>query len=365
MSQAKRFYPLFAVLGNLAPIASGKVMSYIISKQKSNNDVGFGSTLKSLALIKIFSCISIIALYNIIYVESDKVKKRESTEALLHRVKQVQKGELQITQIQFKSRKNTAQKKADDTMEKKQKPTLRESLTELSKSKELQSMAIMVLSYNVCIELTEVLWKGILRKSFPNNSEYMNYMASFSQKVGMIALVMQLSASMIISKLGWVWASRLTPLSMILLAIPFFVSVRMATKYNSIPLSLALAIGTWQNVVNKVTKYSIFDPLKEMAYIPLGEQAKVKGKAAIDVMGARLGRCVAAGSQQVLVLFGGSILNCSPQLAAIYLGTISLWIHAISVLGNTFESYEQALSNDSTKEETAKLGNLTLKTRRK
>jgi AAA family ATP:ADP antiporter len=365
VSQAKRFYPLLAVLGNLAPIASGKVMSYIISKQKSNDDVGFGSTLKSLAFIKICSCVLIIALYNVVYAETKKVKKMETAEALINRVKQVQKGELQITQIQFKTGKKNIEKKADNSIVNKTKPTLRESLIELSKSKELQSMAMMVLSYNVCIELTEVLWKGILRKSFPNNSDYMNYMASFSQKVGIIALVMQLSASFIISRLGWVWASRLTPLSMIFLAVPFFISVSMATKYNSIPISLALAIGTWQNVVNKVTKYSIFDPLKEMAYIPLGEEAKIKGKAAIDVMGARFGRCVAAASQQVLVLFGGSILNCSPQLAIIYMGIISLWIRAISVLGRKFESYEHGINNDGTKEELAKFGNLTLKTRRK
>eukprot|EP01083_Nonionella_stella_P048393 129414_1 len=138
-------------------------------------------------------------------------------------------------------------------------------------------MATMVFCYNTCIELTEVLWKGILRQSYPNKSEYMAYMAAFSQTVGIIALLLQLSASTIISKLGWKWAASLTPLTMVILAVPFFTSVVMTmgnktSGMKGMTLATALAIGTWQNIASKVTKYSLFDPCKEMAYIPLGPE---------------------------------------------------------------------------------------------
>lgn len=32
LEQAKRFYPLFAVIGNLAPIVSGKIMTTVIKR---------------------------------------------------------------------------------------------------------------------------------------------------------------------------------------------------------------------------------------------------------------------------------------------------------------------------------------------
>lgn len=37
--------------------------------------------------------------------------------------------------------------------------------------------------------------------------------------------------------------------------------------------------GTVQNILSKATKYAFFDPTKEMAYIPLDQEAKVPRQA--------------------------------------------------------------------------------------
>eukprot|EP00557_Chaetoceros_sp_GSL56_P011102 CAMPEP_0176481954 /NCGR_PEP_ID=MMETSP0200_2-20121128/3110_1 /TAXON_ID=947934 /ORGANISM="Chaetoceros sp., Strain GSL56" /LENGTH=90 /DNA_ID=CAMNT_0017878223 /DNA_START=1465 /DNA_END=1737 /DNA_ORIENTATION=+ len=88
----------------------------------------------------------------------------------------------------------------------------------------------------------------------------------------------------------------------------------------------------------------MFDPLKEMAYIPLGSDAKTKGKASIDVLGARLGRSTAACLQQILVMISGGILDCATSIAAFYVGTIALWVSSVKTLGKLFD--EKTIDND-------------------
>ncbi len=46
------------------------------------------------------------------------------------------------------------------------------------------------------------------------------------------------------------------------------------------PLMLAVLVGAAQNGVSKASKWALFDPCKNMAYIPLDPEARTKGKAA-------------------------------------------------------------------------------------
>ncbi len=64
------------------------------------------------------------------------------------------------------------------------------------------------------------------------------------------------------------------------------------------PLMLAVIFGMIQNIMSKSANTRFFDPTKEMAYIPLDPESKVKGKAAVDVVGARLGKSGGSFVQQ-------------------------------------------------------------------
>lgn len=95
-------------------------------------------------------------------------------------------------------------------------------------------------------------------------------------------------------------------------------------------------VGAAQNIFSKSSKYSLFDPCKEMAYIPLDEETKVKGKAAIDVVCNPLGKSGGALIQQFMILGFGSLAASTPYLGVILLGIVLAWLNAARSLNEQF-----------------------------
>jgi AAA family ATP:ADP antiporter len=228
--------------------------------------------------------------------------------------------------------------------------SFRESISFISRSKYLLSIAAIVIGYNLVINLVEVIWKDRLRLLYPSTADYNIYLNNLTSARGVISTVVSILMAGLIHKLGWTKTALITPIIMLLTSLAFFsclfgdslIAPLAISFLGMTPLALAVFFGSAQNCFSKAAKYSVFDATKEMAFIPLPSDAKMKGKAAIDGIGSRMAKSGGAVIHSSLLLVFGTLPACAPTVALIIVGISALWIMAVFTLGKEFALQTQA-----------------------
>jgi AAA family ATP:ADP antiporter len=107
-------------------------------------------------------------------------------------------------------------------------------------------------------------------------------------------------------------------------------------------LAMTVFLGSSQNVLSRVAKYTIFDTTQQVAYVPLGAESKTKGKAAIDGIGSRLGKTTGSVIYQSLLIAFSSITASAPYVVGFIFSTIAIWMASVGWLGRRFNQLTQA-----------------------
>jgi AAA family ATP:ADP antiporter len=314
VSEAKRFYALFGLGANFALYAAGDVLQFINNLNPGPDTDQWQSQLNYLTIIAVLSGLIIMAIYRWINTNV-------------------------LTDTRFYD-------PAEQTKVKKEKPkmTLMDSFKFLSKSKYMICIALLVLSYNMIINLIEITWKEQAKILYSTPATYIHFMAYYQKALAVTTVFMMLFvASNVLRRFGWAVAAYITPVVLLITGAGFFTFIVFRdvldptlVNLGTTTLFVAVIFGTIQNVMSKASKYSLFDPTKEMAYIPLDQESKVKGKAAIDTVGARLGKAGGSGIQIGLTTTLGvtSLTAVAPHIGVIMLIIIGVWMWAIKTLND-------------------------------
>lgn len=227
---------------------------------------------------------------------------------------------------------------------------IRENFSYLSKSKYLSLIAILVITYNVVINLAEVVWKHQIKQLYPNPADFNAYMGGINFWISMIAVIISLFiAGNLIRILGWTKTALIAPILTLITGIAFFSVLLLPTHtvlgfclaIGSSPLVVAGFLGSLQNCLIRGTKYGLVDSSKELTFIPLNLESRLKGKTAIDGVGSRLGKSGSSLMYQFLLIIFGSITNSIPFVAILLLISVSIWIFCVRAVGKRFQELTQ------------------------
>lgn len=317
VDEAKKYYPLFGLGANVALIFSGQYVRFVsdIRAKLPPGVDGWAVSLKYLmGMIALGGCIIVGCYYY--------MQRKVLTDPKL-----------------FSPRKAKSTKV-------KTKLSLVDSAKYLIQSRYIRDLATLVIAYGMSINIVEVTWKSRLRAAYPDPNSYSAFMGNFSTATGTVTFMMMLVGRFIFRRFGWGVAAFITPLVLGLTGVGFFSLILFSETVSpfimalgTTPLIAAVLLGAVQNILSKSSKYSLFDPCKEMAYIPLDVEQKSKGKAAIDVIGNPLGKSGGSFIQQILIFSLGSLAASTPYLAVILFAIIGMWLVAARSLDKQFSAY--------------------------
>lgn len=320
IGEAKRFYGLFGIGANFSGVAAGQV-SAALCDNIYNPSLPFGKDAWEQSFVMLISLVLIsgviaIALFRWMHTE------------VLSDQRYYSKAELKSDEEPLKL-------------------SVRDSFAYLMRSKYVIGIAIIVIAYNIVINLVEVVWKHEVKSLYPNPNDYNWYMNQVTTITGILATLAALLVSgNAVRKFGWTFTAMLTPTILFITSVGFFgffflkpylhdMTIPLLSMAST-PLAIVVFFGSAQNILSRAAKYTVFDATKEMAYIPLSAENKIKSKAAIDGVCSRLGKSGGSVIHQSLLLTFATITASAPYVAAFLLTTIAIWAFATRITGKQF-----------------------------
>lgn len=320
--EAKRFYSFFALFGQVNLLVSGVAIGYFASNSHFLISCFDGAscdtevTIKSITIVVLFCSILTLMLHR--FVELEIIKK---------------------SNLDFKDGKKNGVLSLG----------LLDSIKMILSSRYLGLLCVLICSYNVAVILIEGLWFSKARELYPSTDQFMVYQGKVLFGTGVAAFVCSFLGSTIIRYFGWFIGAIITPVTIMIAGGVFLLCSLFQAKLGLLfsfwgefsTLSIIVLIGALQNIFGKGVKYSLFDATKEMAYIPLDSEMKTKGKAAVDVVGTKIGKSLGAIFPFVTfsLLPNAKYDDISGFLLLIFIVVCIIWIYATCFLSKEYAAF--------------------------
>ena len=303
--EVKRFFGLFPIIGNIGSYVAAEA----VAKASKNLTV---QNIQILMLCVVVSGILVLGTYTLIH-------KWVLTDSTC----------FDPTKIKGKKKK-------------KEKVSIFEGIKILFTNSYMGLVAMLVIGYGMAINFSEVVMKDQMRTLCTTPGEYLHMYSTMSKIISILTIFVTIFASNILRRCKWKTAAIVTP-AIFLIAGSIFFGITLYNKFINPQIFgfSALAVAVWagmiQDAMAKSVKYTLFDTTKSMSYIPLDEDTKTKGQAAVEVVGGRAGKAGASLIQQIMYGFVPGVMNHVITIVGIFAAAVIGWIVSVFRLSPKYE----------------------------
>lgn len=201
--------------------------------------------------------------------------------------------------------------------------SLSSSLRYLVRSPYLRALFLIVIAEHVCYSLGELIFLETLKSKYPSPAEYCQYMGTLSFWMGILTALSALFITpYLLQVCRWKATALITPIIMVAITFGFFAAI-YSTQAGFFPsasvLTIAIFLGSIHFCIGRAAKYTLFDAIKELSFMPLDKEGQMKGKLIIDGMGSRMGRGASSLISIPLFLIMGGAMD-----SALIIGIIAI-----------------------------------------
>jgi AAA family ATP:ADP antiporter len=317
VEQSKRCYMIFGMFNGIGTIIAGYFSLLYATGKKgvSLDEAAYGKTIQEMFLFFIGSCVLIMIIFY--WINKYAVTKEEQYACAGDHVPEKNKIKLSFF----------------------------ESFKYILSSRYIGLIAIITIAYNISINFVEVTWKSQIKLLHQTNYCIQGYLGNVTVYMGIITFLMGLIGLNFVRRVSWRRSALVTPVIVGITGFAFFaliifdeVFAPLVAFLHVTPLFLAVWVGQSNNLLSKSCKFSFFNVTQQMAYIPLDAELKIKGRAAVDIMGGRMGKLGGSLIQGFLLSLTaiGTQTSIAPYLMIVLAIVLAFWVYAIYGLNREF-----------------------------
>lgn len=320
INEAKRFYLLFLLAGNLALVFSWQCIMFCEMgiKQYFSGDTWQISLSLMMSIVVVMGIVAML-LYRWIHV------------AVLTNY-----CHLETTQ--------------NNPKEPNCKLNLIESFKLIFSSKELWLIVLLLITSTISINLIAVQWKAQLGIYYAGDKgAYNAFMGNYRSLSAIAGILFMFVGCNIMRTFTWFKSAIVPPIIILIAGSIFFFFIllinlgilpefgtKILTFMHVTPNGVIVFLGTGMMLLSHTITASMCSSTKEIIYIPLDVELKTKGKAVVDIVGNSIGKSSGPFIQSVLLLIfsTNNVIDVAPISFGIFFIMILLWILSLKILAN-------------------------------